>query len=163
MTIKREAAFHEAGHVLAAYRSKFHALVGPVNLQQYGAGEACISLSKKKLHAAGKHLAAVHQSDKDVATDIAVVLCAGLVSEQLAEEKVGLKADPNAAIPDYDLMKQQLKNAGLSARFDRHESSARQLLEAEWTLVCCIADFLYENVDTDPTDIIDLIERYTQR
>lgn len=160
MTIKREAAFHEAGHAIAAHRSKFHALVGPINLQQYGAGEVFVSLSKKKLQAARKPVTAASQTDKEVATDLAVVLCAGLVSEHLAEERAGLKANPNCATPDYELMKQQLVNAGLSARFDHHETSARQLLEAEWALLSCVADFLYSNVVSDPVDVIDLIEQH---
>lgn len=160
MTIKREAAFHEAGHAIAAHRSKFHALVGPIDLKQYGAGEVFVSLSKKKLQAAGKPVTATSQKDKEVATDLAVVLCAGLVSEHIAEDKAGLKANPNCAIPDYDLMKQHLVNAGLSARFDRHETSARQLLEAEWALLSCVADFLYSNVVSEPVDVIELIELY---
>lgn len=161
MTIQREAAFHEAGHAIAAHRSKFHALVGPINLQQYGAGEVFVSLSKSKLQAAGKPVTVASQKDKEVVTDLAVVLCAGLVSERLAEERAGLKANPNCAVPDHDLMKQQLVNAGLSARFDRHESSVRQMLESEWALVSSLADFLYQNVATDPTDVIEFIEQHT--
>ena len=162
MTIQREAAFHEAGHAIAAHRSKFHALVGPINLQQYGAGQILVSLSKSKLQAAGKSIAAASQTDKEVATDLAVVLCAGLVSERLAEERSGLKANPNCAIPDHDLMKQHLVHAGLSARLDSHEASARQLLEANWALVTSLADLLYKNVLTDPIDVIEFIEQHAQ-
>lgn len=160
MTIQREAAFHEAGHAISAHRSKFHAIVGPINLQQYGAGEIFVSLSKRKLQAAGKPVAAASQKDKEVVKDLAVVLCAGLVSERLAEEKIGLKANPNCAIPDHDLMKQQLVNAGLSARFDHYETSARQLLETKWALVTSLADLLYKNVVTDPVDVIEFIEQH---
>ncbi|MBK7356383.1 hypothetical protein [Propionivibrio sp.] len=162
MTIQRVAAFHEAGHAIAAHRSKFHTLVGPINLQQYGAGQIFVSLSKSKLQAAGKPATAASQTDKEVATDLAVVLCAGLVSERLAEEKAGLKANQDCAVPDHDLMKQQLVNAGLSACFDRHETSARQLLEFEWALVSSLADLLYKNVTTDPTDIIEFIKQHAQ-
>jgi hypothetical protein len=162
MTIQREAAFHEAGHAIAAHRSKFHALVGPINLQQYGAGQIFVSLSKSKLLAAGKSVAAKSQTDKEVATDLAVVLCAGLVSERLAEERSGLKANPNCAIPDHNLMKQHLINAGLSTHFDRHEASARQLLDATWALVTSLANLLYEKVLIAPIDVIEFIEQRAQ-
>ncbi len=163
MTIKREAAFHEAGHAIAAHRSKFHALAGPINLEQYGAGQIFVSLSKRKLQAAGKPVANDSQKDKEIATDLAVVLCAGLVSERLAEEREGLKANQDCAVPDHDLMKQQLANAGLSERFDRHETSARQLLETEWSLVSSLAGLLYQKVNTAPTEIIEFIEQYEQQ
>lgn len=159
MTIQREAAFHEAGHAVAAHRSKFHALVGPVNLRQYGGGDIFISLSKRKLKAAGKPEDASSQLDKEVATDLAIVLSAGLVAERLAEKsEAGLKANPRCAIPDHELMRMQLINAGLSACFDQHETSASQLLESEWTLVTGLASLLYKNVVSDPMDIVEFIE-----
>lgn len=160
MKIKREAAFHEAGHAIAAYRSKFHSLSRSINLKLYGAGEIFVTLSKSKLQAAGKLAAAASQTDKEVATDLAVVLCAGLVSERLAEEVSGLKADPDCAIPDHELMKQQLASAGLSKRFDHHEALAREVLNAEWSLVASLAEFLYENENTEAIDVIEFIQQH---
>ena len=81
MTIKREAAFHEAGHAVTAHRSRFHALVGPINLRQYGAGGIFVSLSKSKLQTAGKPTDASSQKDKEVAIDLAIILSAGLVAQ----------------------------------------------------------------------------------
>lgn len=161
MTILREAAFHEAGHAIAARRSKFHDLVGPINLQQYGAGEIFVSLSKSKLRAAGKSVGLSSQTDQDVATDLAVVLCAGLVAERLAEEQIpGIKANPTCAKPDHDLVRQQLASANLSTHVDSHETVARHLLESEWSLLTSLANFLYDNVASDPTDVIGFIEQH---
>jgi hypothetical protein len=77
----------------------------------------------------------------------------------LEEREVGLKENPNCAEPDYKLLKTQLNNAGLSARFDHHEATARHLLESEWALVNSLSSFIYTKVICDPTDIIDFIEQ----
>lgn len=89
MTIKREAAFHEAGHAVAAHRSKFHAI--------------------------------------DLAADLAVVLAAGLVSERLAAAwEPGLTPMPDRAVPDHELLRQQLAGAGLPQELKSYEETAAQ-------------------------------------
>lgn len=129
MTIKREAAFHEARHAIAAWKSKYHSLVGTISLADYGAGDTLVSVSKHKLQVGGKSLSTTIVEDPDVAKDFAVVLSAGLVAEQVAASKgENITANPQCAVPDHDLMKQQLAAAGLSKKFDKHEIVARQLL-----------------------------------
>lgn len=161
MTIKREAAFHEAGHALAAYRSSYHNVVGPINLAAYGSGEIYISLSRKKLHAKGKTPDASAARDADVAIDLAVVLAAGLVAEQIAEvREQGIVANPECALPDHELLQQQLVQAGLSKKFNRHESTAAQFLEAEWALVHALADYLHANTSVMPADVTAFIESH---
>ena len=142
MTIKREAAFHEAGHAVVAHRSKFHNIVGPINLEAYGSGETYISLSKRKLLANGKDAEPSAAKDKEVAADLAVILAAGLVAERLAEShEPGITANPECALPDHELMQQQLSGAGLSKKFDQHEGAAKQVLETEWKLVSSLAAY----------------------
>lgn len=115
MRIKREAAFHEAGHAVAAHRSSFHNIVGPIDLGAYGSGEIYVSLSKAKLQAKGKTVDASSSRDKEVAIDLAVILAAGLIAERLAEENgLGVTANPECATPDHELLRQQLAYAGLS-------------------------------------------------
>lgn len=161
MTIKREAAFHEAGHAIAAYRSSYHNVVGPINLAEYGSGEIYVSLSRKKLQAMGKAPDASSAKDKEVAIDLAVVLAAGLVAERLAEvREQGIIANPGCALPDHELMRQQLAEAGLSKKFDKHESTAAQLLEAEWALVRSLADYLHANTSAMPEDVTAFIESH---
>ncbi len=87
MTIKREAAYHEAGHAVLAERSKYHRFLGPIILSNYGSGAADISLSTGRLQSAGKITDKSAAKDKDVAKDFAVILVAGFVAEQLASEK----------------------------------------------------------------------------
>ena len=161
MTIKLEAAFHEAGHAVAAHRSRFHNIAGPVNLAEYGSGELYISLSRAKLQAQGKALSASAAKDKDVVVDLAVVLSAGLVAEQIAESRQqGITANLECAAPDHDLLQQQLAEAGLSKNFSIHERTARQLLEAEWSLVAALAVHLFERVSVQSGDVTAFIEQH---
>ena len=164
MAIKREAAFHEAGHAIAAYRSRFHNIGGSINLQDGGAGEVNVALSKRKLQANGKpvdRLAA--QLDKEIIIELAVVLSAGLVAERLAQEHVvGIKANPSSALHDHDFMRQSLAIAGLSKRFDRHEDAAKQILASQWDLVCSLATYLFEKQSVDSASVIAFIEQHSK-
>jgi hypothetical protein len=117
-------------------------------------------LSSTKLRAAGKQPDASSAMDKEVASDLAVVLSAGLAAERIAEEKQsGLTANPQCAEPDHALMKQQLVFAGLHASIDQYEEAARRLLEAEWPLVTELAEFLFANVRTEAPDIVEFIDQ----
>jgi hypothetical protein len=159
MTIKREAAFHEAGHAVAAHRSSFHNIVGPIDLGAYGSGEIYVSLSKAKLQAKGKTVDASSSRDKEVAIDLAVILAAGLIAERLAEESgLGVTANPECATPDHELLRQQLACAGLSKKFDVHEEAAARLLKAEWSLVVALANHLYSTTLVMPDDVVAFIE-----
>jgi ATP-dependent Zn protease len=163
MAIKREAAFHEAGHAIAAYRSRFHNIGGSINLQDGGAGEVNVALSKSKLQANGKpvdRLAA--QLDKEIIIDLAVVLSAGLVAERLAQEHGdGMAANPSSALHDHRFMRQSLAIAGLSKHFDRHEDAAKQILESQWDLVCSLAEYLFENESIRSADVMAFIEQHS--
>jgi hypothetical protein len=159
MTITREAAFHEAGHAVAAYRSRFHDVIGPINLADYGQGEIYVSLSKKKLATSGKSIDESAQSDKEVAIDLAVILCSGLAAERLAEKNdAELMSNPACAERDHLLAAEQLSGAGLSEKFDLHEQAATRLLENEWSLVTALAEHLHKKVSVDPGDVIAFIE-----
>jgi hypothetical protein len=161
MSVKREAAFHEAGHAVVAYRSRFHNIVGPINLAAYGSGEIFVSLSRTKLQTQGKTPTAAAARDKEVAVDLAVVLCAGLAAERLAEcREPGIVASPECAVPDHELLRQQLAGAGLSQKFDRHEQAARQQLEAEWPLVLALANHLLEKTYVGAADVTAFIEEF---
>jgi len=159
MTIKREAAFHEAGHAVTAHRSRFHAIVGPINLADYGSGQAYVSLSKRKLLAAGKSVSQAAAVDREVAIDLAVVLAAGLVAERIAAgREAGLTPAPACAAPDHKLAAQILTGAGLPFDIASHEESAGLLLEQEWGLVTALAEHLLRHVSLDPLDDIDFMD-----
>ena len=144
MTIKREAAYHEAGHAVLAHLSKFHGLGGSINLGTYGAGIAPVCLSRSKLVNGGKNPDRTSRRDKEVAKDLAVILCAGLAAERIAAEMdPTLTSDEECAIPDHEFMRQELKAAGLARYFDRHEQIARELLIANWNQVSTVAERLF--------------------
>lgn len=160
MTIKKEAAYHEAAHALIAHRSTFHEFLGPINLADYGAGEAFVSLAKSKLKNAGKPASPNSQKDKNVTRDLAEILVAGYVAEQVAAEKdSSLKPNAKCAKPDHDLLQQQLAAAGLSKKYDRFQSQVKAKLEKEWPLLEMIAAFLLEKVTASGPEVREFIKQ----
>jgi hypothetical protein len=159
MAIKKEAAYHEAAHALIAHRSTFHNFLGPINLAEYGAGEAFVSLSNSKLASAGKPISPDPAKDVDVIRDLAEVLVAGYVVEQIAAEKdSSLKPNAECAKPDHDLLQQQLAAAGLSKKYDRFQTQAKASLEKEWPLVEKLAAFLLKKVTASGLEVREFIE-----
>lgn len=158
MTIKREAAYHEAAHAVLADLSKYHAIVGEINLLSYGAGELYISLSRSKCAAGGKPQDPSAQKDKEVGRDFAVILCAGLVGEQMAAERdVTLTPNPESAEPDHALAQQQLQIAGLSRKYDLYQAQARDLLGKHWNTVERLATYLFANRSASPHQVARII------
>jgi hypothetical protein len=158
MTIKREAGYHEACHAVLAERSRFHRLVGPVNLAAYGQGEIYISLSKQKLSAAGKTPTAAAAQDPEVARDLALILVAGYIGEQIAATfDNSIVPNLDCAVPDHELARQQLSAAGLSEDLANFEVEAHDLLKAEWSRVQVVADFLLQKISVEPEDILPLL------
>ena len=70
-----EAAFHHAGHAVAAHLSRYHAIAVPLYIDAYGGGEVVAALSRRKLVAAEKVASLSARSDPEVATSIAVMRC----------------------------------------------------------------------------------------
>jgi hypothetical protein len=164
MTIKREAAFHEAGHAVAVYRSRFYKVAGPINLEQYGAGSIDVGLNKNKLKSNGKPADKSAILDKEVNTDLAVILCAGLVAERIAERRIdGIKANPKCAKPDHEFLRIKLKEAGLSQKIDGYEKDAERLLEQEWNLVMALTNYLLEMTYIYPDELHNFIKEFLQR
>jgi hypothetical protein len=158
MTIKLEAAYHEAGHAVVAQRSRFHAIVGPIDLREYGAGEIFISLSSRRLLAAGKKAHPSSQADKEVATDLSIILCAGLAAERLAAENdPSLSPNEECSKPDRELAEQQLAGAGIENAFSHYEPFARMVLLQNWACTQALAELLYEKTALDAEQIIEFI------
>ena len=158
MTIKREAAYHEAAHAVLASISKYHSIVKYINLHKYGAGEIYIALSKNKCAAGGKPQDISALKDKEVAQDFATVICAGLIGEKIASEQDNtLTPNKECAKEDYALMKQQLQHAGLSINSAMYETQARVLLEKHWDTVERLASYLFSNQMASPDQVSTII------
>jgi hypothetical protein len=158
MTIKREAAYHEAAHAVMAHRSLFHALIGEINLENYGAGEIFVSLSKAKLKTQDKPAIPEMAKKPEVASDLARILVAGYVAEQIAAESDDtIKPNIDCARPDHEMVRQQLSSAGLSKRFDRFEAEVRDILRTEWPLVEKVTQYLYQHGRGEPEVILALM------
>jgi len=159
VSIKREAAFHEAGHAVMAYFARFHGIVGSINLEDYGAGEIYVALLSSKCAAEG--LAPVPEAARrpDVARDLGLILVSGLIAEQIAAEN-DEKVKPNLSCsePDHALLKEALANSGLSRKFDQLEDQARSVLREHWQAVEVLAAYLLEHVSADPIDIDQVLQ-----
>ncbi|TGG89378.1 hypothetical protein E4656_20035 [Natronospirillum operosum] len=159
MTIKKEAAFHEAAHAVTAYYSKFHSIVLGIDLEDYGAGEIFVSLSKSKCIENGKPPSAETAKDKEVSKELAVILCSGYVGELIAAETdPSLNPSRSSAGPDYQLAVQNLKAAGLSHKYDFHHDNARTFLESKWDVVNKLAEHLFSVKKESAENIIKFIE-----
>jgi len=118
-----------------------------------------VGLSRNKCLAAGKAPDASAAKDKEVAVDLAVILSAGLVAERIAQKhECTIRPNEECAIPDHELMRQQLATAGLSKKFDQHEVSAERLLESDWPLLSALAEFLFERVAVEREEVLAFIE-----
>lgn len=159
MTIQREAAYHEAAHAVLAHKSNYHAIVGGISLVNYGGGYFDMSLSRSKCAARGKPQDASAQKDKEVAREFAILLCAGLVGEQIASElDRTLTPNPKCAEPDHALVQQQLEIAGLSRKYDLYQSQARDLLKQHWTTVERLATYLFTNRSASRDQVVAIID-----
>jgi ATP-dependent Zn protease len=146
MSIKKEAAYHEAGHVVVAAKSKYHNVVDGITLSAYGQGEASISLSKAKCLAECKTFVDAKSigKDKDIAREAAIIFMAGYQAELLAAAaNPMLTANRSTADPDYELAAEVLARAELYERTDCAEQAATEILLQNWELVEKIANAAY--------------------
>jgi len=158
--IKIEAAYHEAGHAILAYASRFHRLVGQINLANYGQGAPSISLSKGKLSKEGKPLTQDVELDQDVAKDFALILVGGLVAKQLAKTfNEGIAPNAKCAEPDYNSLRQRLSDAGLPDHSRCFEFEAQDLLKLPWDQIQKIVELLMDQGFADAEDVIELLSR----
>jgi ATP-dependent Zn protease len=159
MSIKKEAAFHEAAHAVTAYYSKFHRLVLEINLRNYGAGEVFVSLSRSKCLRHGKAPSAGTTKDPDVSKELAVILCSGYAGEQIASEYDPLlNPSLKSADPDYQIAVQNLKAAGVSHNLDIYNEEARISLKSKWNVVEKLAEHLFEQKKETAENIIEFIK-----
>ena len=156
-----EAAFHHAGHAVAAHLSKYHALALPLRIDAYGSGEVTAALSRRKLLAAEKIATAAARVDPEVAESIAVILCAGLASEQLAAARsVAVTPDPARSAGDLKMARDELRLAGLPDDTRPHEDAAAALLALHWLRVQAVAERLAVAEELTPAEISALLDAF---
>lgn len=163
MTIKMVAAYHEAGHAVLTYRSKYHSLEKTISLNDYGSGEIFVSIEPSKLKGAGLPSPVKSQNNVMVTRDLALILVAGYVAEQIAAKlDNNIKPHLDCAKPDHDFLRMKLAAAGLSKRFDKFEREAAVLLNKEWHLVRGLAEFLFQNVTADAGTVFAELDRLSK-
>ena len=160
MNNKREAAFHHAGHAVATHFSDYHILAAPLSIATYGNGEVVSALSRRKLTSAGKPADISSRTDPQVASGIAVILCAGLASESLASEldlRVSVRRSLSAG--DLALAQEELRLAGLDDDTAPYERIAKDVLSTHWAYVVSVADALLAEDTMDPSRVHELMPR----
>ena len=155
---KLVAAFHHAGHAVAAHTSRFHVVALPLRVDTYGGGDVVTALSRRKLLAAEKAAAASARSDPEVAASIATILCAGLVCERIAAMRTApFTPDPTRSAGDFAMAIAELEQAGLECVTQPYEDAAAALLTDHWEAVQRIVDKLVHAEELAPDEINALI------
>jgi hypothetical protein len=153
------AAFHHAGHAVAAHLSKYHVVAAPLRLDAFGTGEVVAALSRRKLVAAEKTVSDAARIDPEVATSIAVILCAGLASEEIAAHKaVPLTPDPRRSVGDFTVAEAELAGAGITMGTKPCKDAATTLLTHHWRDVERVAEHLLLSGEVVPEAIAQLID-----
>lgn len=135
-----EAAFHLAGHAVATSFSRYHTLAAPLKVDTYGSGEIIAALSRRKLRESLKLAAVSARTDPEVAAGIAVVLCAGLASEQHAASLgLDVAVHEERSAGDFAAAREELKLAGLSDDTEPYAAIARDLIADRWVYVESVA------------------------
>jgi hypothetical protein len=160
MTSKLAAAFHHAGHAVAAHLSKYHVLALPLRVDAYGTGEVTAALSRRKLVAGDKAPDASSRADPEVAASIAVVLCAGLMSERIAAARgASIAPDPARSAGDFAMARAELAQADISPITLPYENAAMALLTQHWTRVQRVAQSLESAEELTPSEIATLLTK----
>ncbi len=156
----RAAAFHHAGHAVAAHLSKYHVLAASLKVDSYGTGEIVAALSRRKLQTAGKAAEVSSRADPEVAAGIAVILAAGLASEEIAVARsLCAGVDRSMSDGDFEVARSELRLAGLSDDTVPYRQAALELLDSNWQRVERIAEALVLNGELDPQVVHDIIQR----
>ena len=158
MTSRLAAAFHHAGHAVATHVSRYHVIARPLRLDAYGTGEVTAALSRRKLIAGDKSPDPSSRTDPAVAASIAVILCAGLMSEQIAATRgAPIAPDPERSTGDFALARAELAQAGVPASTQPYEEAAAALLTQHWRSVERLAKRLESIEELTPADIEALL------
>ncbi|MCA1868492.1 hypothetical protein HW571_22715 [Agrobacterium genomosp. 3] len=158
MSVKLETAYHEAGHIVLAWFSKYHTIAGGIDLTK-GSGQIPeIAVSKSKMSAAKKLPSKdTASNDNDVVREAAVIFTAGYQAELLAASiNRSLAPDRGSADLDYQIVDAVLTNAGLQWDMRLAEAAADDLLRRHWVWVEKIAQRAFERRRLTVEDLIDI-------
>lgn len=157
MTSRLAAAYHHAGHAVATHLSEYHVVARPLRLDVYGSGEVTAALSRRKLAAADKVPDASSRTDPEVAASIAVILCAGLMSERIAVTRgASIAPDPERSAGDFAMARAELVQAGMAPSTQPYEGAATELLLQHWDSVQRLAKHL-ESIEELTPDAIEVL------
>ncbi|EKJ94770.1 hypothetical protein C241_15758 [Bradyrhizobium lupini HPC(L)] len=158
MSVKLEAAYHEAGHIVLAWFSKYHTIAGGIDLTK-GSGQIPeIAVSKSKMSAAKKLPSKDSASnDYDVVREGAVIFAAGYQAELIAASiNPSLVPDRGSADLDYQIVDAILAKAGLQWDTRVAEAAAEDLLRRHWVWVEKIAQQAFEHRRLSVEGLIDI-------
>ncbi len=152
------AAYHEAGHAVAAIASRFHCVFRDVSLQN-GDARSPFSVSKRKLIAAGKLSELADMvADPEIAIESAVVFFSGLAAErQYVESNARTKESPAAARDDYEMAKTVLRDAKIKTPVAVFETQAAEKVDELWPVIREFAEALLRRRTIDASEATEFV------
>ena len=128
------SAFHEAGHTVAAMFTRYHTVPWQVRAYQNGHGECQVGFSRRRCEAQGVKY---DPSIPTIASETALIMCAGYEAERIFAVENGATADAAASQGDYDaalrfVNAEQLEAAKLKAAtlVERHWFDVQRIAHA---------------------------------
>lgn len=158
MRNRRQTAFHEAAHAVAAFHSKFHFQSGRIRVSEDGGGVR-ITINKKKV---AKYLEAQDRPidlPREIAVDCAIIACAGLAGVEIANERdADIEFDRIGIGHDCERARRALLAVDLPIDLKVPRDRARTMLEREWWAVKKVATFLLSEDRADAQVVYEMIE-----
>ncbi len=156
---EKSAAYHEAGHAVAAVASRFHCVYRDVSIHN-GESKSPFSVSKRKLMAAGK-LSDLPKmlEDPEIAIESAVVFFSGLAAERHYADSSEQRAPavPASAKNDYEMARTVLKDAKVKTPVAVFETQAAEKVDELWPVITEFAEELLHRRAIDASEATEFI------
>jgi hypothetical protein len=152
-------AAHEAAHVVMAYLSDYHFLIGNVKLFQHDSGVTFVTLSKGKLSERGLNNIHDPYSNMEIVFDVIQIYYAGLEAEKILCGRNNLIIEDSYS--SDDLLKIENLIAAINPPINVDKNGLQKLTATkvlkQWEAIEDVAKILLqgENGETDVVGLID--------
>ena len=161
--MEKLTAIHEAAHVVTAYLSKYHFLLGQITLSSDTNGETFVSLSSKKINKEAKEATQSILQDPEIIEDVAVIYFAGLEAEKIYCEKNSSTVDSSFSMNDHNFVDNLIANANtpLTKTKDNLITITQELVRNNWATIDTISEAILKatNKSLDAVDAIEILDR----
>jgi len=158
--LEKLTALHEAAHVVCAFLSDYHSLVGQINLNSDSTGETFVSLSKSKILEKDKLPSDNSSTDPEIIFDAAIIFYAGFEAEKIYCNKTKTIADKSHSINDYNLVDTLLNQGNNSIEIDKEaaRNTSQLIVKNYWEPIEEIANLLIKSKSLESFEAIDYLK-----